>query len=135
MSRVAAARFKEDLSIDDWGVIREQLRMEKAFGYVPAYASNLPDLHLAADQVQWLLRAFPGYGWKVQVRDGLLTCVNDDLAPDYGFNLKLTMLDNDGKVIRRFGSKLLEMFGMPESFKVDHWLDAPKTQRGALIRL
>lgn len=121
--------------MDDLEVVRLQVKMETQYGYVPAYAGNLPDLHLALDQVIWLRHDFPGYRWKIQIRDGLLTCVNEDLAPDYGFNLRLTMLDNDGKVIRWFGSRLLEMYGMPEEFKVDHWLDAPKTHRGALVRL
>lgn len=135
MSSVSTARLKEDLGVNDLRVVTEQLRMQKLYGYVPAYGANLPDLSLAAEQVCWLLKDFPGYLWKIQIQDQVLTCVNETLHPDVGFNLLVKMLDNDGKVIRKFGAGLLDMFGQPEKLNADYILDAKKDLRGNLVRV
>ena len=134
MNKVALARFKEELNITDLGVITEQLRMSKHYGYCPAYASNLPDFTIASQQADYLLKAFPGYLWKVQVRDGILTCVNDTIACDFGFNLKVKMLDSDGKVIYKFGAGLLEMYHMRAKYDSDQVSSAKKDLRGNLVR-
>jgi len=136
MNSVDLISLKEDLGVDDWRVIPERFKMEKHFGYLPAYAKNLPDQRLAADQVGWLIQAFPGYKWKVQVRDTILTCLNETLSGNWGFTLRVRMLDNHGKVIRWFGASLLERYGMRrDKANLERILEASRDLRGNMVRV
>lgn len=126
-------KLKELLHVDDLRVIEEQQRMARLYGYVPAYGPNLPDLSLAAEQVGWLLKDFPGYPWKVQVGDGMLQCLNEALHGSYGFKELVRRLDNDGRVVRRYGAELLRRFRMPEKCRVDDVFSAKSDPRGNLV--
>lgn len=127
--------LKEQFQVDDLAVLELQGRMLKRYGYVPAFASTTIDLALAADQVGWLLQEFPGYQWKVEVSQHLLTCINESLAGNYGFHIHVKHLDNDGKMIRFMGAGLLERYAQPEKLKLDHLLTARRDGRGNLVRL
>jgi hypothetical protein len=127
-------QLKEDLHVDDMRVITEQIRMVKHYGYCPALASNLPDFSIASQQVDFLLKEFPGYRWIVSVQDKLLLCVNETLQVDYGFKFPVTMFDVDGRFIRKGGAQLLEMYGVQTKYSIDHIADAKKDLRGNILR-
>lgn len=89
---------------------REQLKLQKHFGYLPVYGPTMPDITQGKIILAHILRDFPGFHWVVEVRDTIITVINEDLAPNWGFRLRDSQLDNDGKVIRSFAGGLLERY-------------------------
>lgn len=123
--------------------VRDNLKREvefvkaiRAFGYLPIYGPTIEDVHYAKELLEFIVSEYPGYKWIVEVRTGLVTVVNETFCPDYGFRLYTSMLDNDGKEIRRWAGDLLERYGVPRGGIVVGAVDEmPRDLRGNIKRL
>jgi len=114
----------------------EYTKMVSHFGYLPVYGATLQDIRQGKLIFGILIQHYPGYKWVVEVRDTVISVVNETLAPDWGFRLKEHMIDNDGKVVRQFGGQLLEQYDMKRQ-KADHrrLAETPKDLRGNIVRV
>lgn len=64
-----------------------------------------------ASQVGNLLHAtYPGYIWLVNAHDGVVTVHNALLSGQWGFLLKITDLDPEGRAVKNAGGELLERY-------------------------
>ena len=114
----------------------EYVRAIRTFGYLPIYGPTIEDVHYAKELVNYIMSEYPGYRWIIEVRNGMVTCVNETFCPDYGFRLYVSQLDNDGKEIKRWAGGLLERFGVPRSKMVVGMVDElVKDSRGNVKRL
>ena len=95
---------------DDGKRAREYAKLQKHFGYLPIYGPTIEDVRYGKQLLGHIVSEYPGYKWVVEVRDTVITVVNETLAINWGFRLREKMLDNDGKVIKQFAGKLLEAF-------------------------
>ena len=112
------------------------LKMSKQFGYVPVYGPTMNDLRFAMQMFSYIIMDYPGYKWVVEYRDSILSVVNESLAPDWGFRLRHKMIDNDGKVIRKFAGMLLERYGLSRGAVVEEELaEKPRDLRGNVARV
>jgi len=113
----------------------EYTKMVNHFGYLPVYGATLQDIRQAKILFGHLISVYPGYRWVVEVRDTIISVINETLAPDWGFRLKESMLDNDGRVIRRFGGELLEQYQMKRAgIDPTQIVEAPRDLRGNVMR-
>lgn len=111
----------------------EFVRMRRAHGYIPVYGPTIEDIHFGQQLLEHILKAYPGFRWVIEVRDTIITVVNETLQKNYGFRLRVSMLDNDGHVIKRWAGELLERFGIPAtSIRHDILAEKPKTARGEI---
>jgi len=83
-----------------------------------------------------ILSLYSGFRWVIEVRDTIVSVVNETLAPDWGFRLKTSMLDNDGIVIKRFAGELLERYNLSRSHAVDQEIaEKSRDLKGNLERI
>jgi hypothetical protein len=111
---------------------REILKLERAFGYLPVYGPTIEDMKYGQNLLGHILSRYPGYRWVIEVRDQIITVVNESLAPDWGFRLKERMIDNDGHVIRRFAGELLERYGIKQMRDLN---ECPRDARGNVVKV
>jgi len=109
--------------------------MIKHFGYLPVYGPTMLDVETGQNLLKYLTEEFPGYKWVIEVRDTIVTVINETLAPDWGFRVKEGLLDNDGKTIRLMAGELLERYGVSRAAADQVELDAlPRDARGNIKR-
>lgn len=113
----------------------EYRKLIKMFGYLPVYGPRIEDINYGKQLLGFIVSAYPGYRWVIEVRDSVISVVNETLAPDWGFRLKVHMLDNDGVVICRFAGELLERYEMKRA-GLDYLrlAEAPRDLRGNVLR-
>ena len=114
---------------------RAYMRLNKAFGYLPVYGPTMLDVETGQRLLEYLLKDFPGYKWVIEVRDSIITVINESLAPDWGFRLKEHLLDNDGELIRHMAGELLERYRVPrEAMNKQTMAELPRDLRGNVAR-
>ena len=133
---MAIIDYATNLDVRDNGArLAEYAKMVKVFGYLPACGPTMQDIRQAKQLFGYLIAAYPGYKWVVEVRDTIISVTNETLAPNWGFRLKEKMLDNDGKVIKQFGGQLLEHYNMKRGkADITQLIEAPRDLRGNVAR-
>ena len=121
---------------DDPARQKEYQKMAKAFGYLPVYGPTMADVQTGKILLDHILSLYSGFRWVIEVRDTIVSVVNETLAPDWGFRLKTSMLDNDGIVIKRFAGELLERYNLSRSHAVDQEIaEKSRDLKGNLERI
>ncbi|MDI6790828.1 MAG: hypothetical protein QME44_09090 [Thermodesulfobacteriota bacterium] len=103
---------KSSSFVTDVGLIQEQLRLSRYFGYLPVYASTTTDFSYGKIVLAWLIEACPGYLWIVEVRDEVVSIWNADLGSSWGFRALVKEVDNDGDMIKSAAHELLAQYGV-----------------------
>ena len=120
---------------DDPARAKAYMKLTKYFGYLPVYGPSMSDVTQGQNLLMWLLQDFPGYKWVIEVRDTIITVLNEDLAANWGFLVRAEKLDNDGKVIRLMAGELLERYGLKrQGMNEQEMAEAPKDFSGRIAR-
>jgi len=116
--------------------LTEAIKMQAAFGYLPVVGPSMPDVALGKKLLAHILQSYPGYQWVIEVRDTIITVMNETLDSNWGFRLKEKVLDNDGKVIVRFCGELLERYRLKRgAMEFDAVNALPNGGRGSKKRI
>lgn len=83
---------------------------KKTFRY--AQMTEKQEMATCAQVGELLHTAYPGHIWRVEVRQGLVTVHNLMLSGRWGFVLKVTSLDSNGKAVIMAGGELLERYNL-----------------------
>ena len=111
-------------------------KMIKEFGYLPVYGPTIHDVRTAQNLFGWITQEFPGFKWAIEVRDTIVTVINETLAANWGFRVREGKLDNDGKIIRLMAGELLERYGVArKAADAKALADLPKDARGNIKRI
>jgi hypothetical protein len=114
---------------------RIYMKLQKHFGYLPVYGPTLVDVNRAGQLFEWIVNEYPGYKWVVEFRDSICTVVNEDLAPNWGFRIRESKLDNDGRAIRLMAGELLEKFNLARKGKDEEAMaELPRDAQGNVAR-
>ena len=121
---------------DDFARAKKFVELTKVFGYCPIRGCSMSDLTTAENLLKAIIRDYPGYQWVVEVRDTIVTVVNETLASNWGFRLRERILDNDGKVIRSFAGGLLERYKLKAgAMNPERVAEIPTNPRGERERV
>jgi len=111
-------------------------KMTQHFGYLPVYGPTMIDVETGQKLLKYLTEEFPGYKWVIEVRDTIVSVINETLDPNWGFRVREGLLDSEGKIIRLMAGELLERFGVVRGkANKDELNEVPRDARGNIKRI